>query len=567
MLRSPASHPPEAASSPFDHGGQTARLCRELDWAATPLGAPQAWSATLRGTVRLVLEAGLPNVLLWGPELIQIYNDAYAGLIGRKHPRALGRGNREVWPEVWHLNEPIYTRVFAGETITLHDALYPLERNGAREEVYLTISYSPVRDEAGKVAGVLANMVETTSQVALLRLQEERERLLQAEHHALSEARAARDHLSTLIHQAPVSMYIARGREHVYELVNDAWLGIVNRRRDEVVGVPARSAFPAVDESVFQLVDRVYVSGEPLAVYAQRTLMDRDRDGVPEEYFFNLVYQPLRDAAGQVYAMVVAATDVTELERARRDAELARAEAETQRERAEAANRAKTDFLSAMSHELRTPLNAIGGYVDLLDLGIHGPVTDAQRQALARLAVNQRHLLTLINDILSHARMEAGRMEFDLRPISALEAIDGVEPLVAPQARARGIAYSVEACDPELRILGDEERVRQILLNLVSNAIKFTAPGGWVLLSCEEAAGEVLLRVRDNGRGIPADKLDAIFDPFQQVGRSLNQPQEGVGLGLAISRDLARGMYGDLTVESVMGEGSTFTLRLPRAAE
>jgi PAS domain S-box-containing protein len=234
---------------------------------------------------------------------------------------------------------------------------------------------------------------------------------------------------------------------------------------------------------------------------------------------------------------------------------------------AEAANRAKADFLASMSHELRTPLNAMGGYVDLLELGIHGPVTEAQGNALSRVRANQRHLLTLINDILAYAKLEAGRVEFDLRPVDLCGMLSSVEPLVAPLAGAKDVAYSIRACDPALRAVADEERTRQVLLNLVTNAVKFTPARGWVRLDCDADGEWVNVRVRDNGPGVPPEKQEAIFDPFTQVDRRYDRPQEGVGLGLAISRDLARGMGGELSVESAEGEGSTFTLRLARAVD
>jgi signal transduction histidine kinase len=256
--------------------------------------------------------------------------------------------------------------------------------------------------------------------------------------------------------------------------------------------------------------------------------------------------------------------DITERKYAERERERLLQAEHAARAEAEEANRAKMDFLSAMSHELRTPLNAIGGYVELLDMGIHGPVTESQQTALSRITANQRHLLILINDILVFAKLEAGQVEFDLRSLSVRRLLLSVEPLVAPSAAAKGIAYSVQERDTDLVLLGDEERVRQIVLNLVTNAIKFTEEGGWVLLSYDADAEFVRIRVSDNGSGIAPEKHQAIFDPFVQVDRRLNRRREGVGLGLAISRDFARAMNGELSVESNPGAGSTFSLTLPR---
>lgn len=308
---------------------------------------------------------------------------------------------------------------------------------------------------------------------------------------------------------------------------------------------------------MFDIIDRVIDSGEPYRASAIPAVFDSDGDGIPETHYFNLVYQPLLDGNNEVYAIALVATEVSELVRAREIAE-------SSQRAAEAANLAKSEFLAAMSHELRTPLNAISGYVELLEMGIHGPVTAAQLEALRRVRASQRHLLTLINDILSHARIQAGRTEFRIQPLLAAEIVGSIEALVSPQARARGIDYGADPCDGELQLLADEERVRQILLNLVGNAIKYTDPGGIVRISCRAEGEWVLFQVRDNGRGIPATNLESIFDPFTQVGRTLSRPEEGVGLGLAISRELARGMNGDISAESEMGVGSVFTLRMRR---
>jgi signal transduction histidine kinase len=233
---------------------------------------------------------------------------------------------------------------------------------------------------------------------------------------------------------------------------------------------------------------------------------------------------------------------------------------------AEAANRAKADFLAAMSHELRTPLNAIFGYADLLDLELHGPITESQHHALDRIKRNQRALLALINDVLNFAKLEAGKLDLNIVNMTVGELIADLDAVISPQIQARRLQYECEPCAPDLGVRGDRERTEQILLNLLTNAMKFTRPGGVVTLSAEADAGVVRLRVRDNGCGIPPDRLDAIFDPFVQIDRmSAEAGNRGVGLGLAISRDLARAMGGTLSAESVVGEGSVFTLSLPCA--
>jgi signal transduction histidine kinase/FixJ family two-component response regulator len=232
---------------------------------------------------------------------------------------------------------------------------------------------------------------------------------------------------------------------------------------------------------------------------------------------------------------------------------------------AEVANKAKSEFLANMSHELRTPLNAIGGYAQLLSSGIRGPVTDLQIADLDRIARNQHHLLSLINDILNFAKLEAGRVRFVLKDVSMNETLGQLEALVAPQLEQKQLRYEYHCCDPSYTAYADPERLQQILLNLLSNAIKFTAPGGKIMVTCDAKRDVMLVRVRDTGIGMPADKLEHIFEPFVQLDRGQVGSSMGTGLGLAISRDLAREMGGDLTAQSAIDEGSTFTLTVPRS--
>jgi signal transduction histidine kinase len=232
---------------------------------------------------------------------------------------------------------------------------------------------------------------------------------------------------------------------------------------------------------------------------------------------------------------------------------------------AERANRSKTEFLAAMSHELRTPLNAITGYIDLLQLEVYGTSPPAQQQAVERIRRNAHHLLVLINDILHYAQIRAGRIELQSSPVSLDELLGEADTVMAPLVRARNIAFEKESAAAGVPVMGDPHRIRQILVNLLSNAVKFTASGGRVTLMTEVDGEQVRIRVRDTGAGIPPDMLDTIFDPFVQLRRGPGgELNDGVGLGLSISRDLARAMSGGLAVESEPGRGSTFTLTLPR---
>jgi PAS domain S-box-containing protein len=237
-------------------------------------------------------------------------------------------------------------------------------------------------------------------------------------------------------------------------------------------------------------------------------------------------------------------------------------ELEHARAAAEEANKAKSTFLAVMSHELRTPLNAIAGYVQLMEMGIHGPVTEAQLEALGRIERSQRHLLRLINDVLNLARIEAGRVDYALDDVPLAEVVATVMPMVEPQLNERQIGWRVQV-DPALVVRADRDKVQQVVLNLLSNAVKFTPPGGLVTVDADAEAGRARLHVHDTGIGIPADKVASVFEPFVQVDVSRTRRAEGSGLGLAISRDLARGMAGDLHARSVEGRGSTFTLTLP----
>ena len=303
------------AAAIFPGGGELGALVRSLDWEATPLGPIARWPQSLRTAVSMVLSSDFPMIVLWGPSLVQIYNDAYRLLMGAKHPAGLGMGNRECWPEAWHINARIYPRVFAGETVAFRETMYPLAPYGVVEEHYLTLSYSPVRDERGGVGGVFVTVFDVTAEV---RTRAERDR-------ALAEARAERERLSEVFAQAPAAIAVLEGAEHTFTVANARYRALVGGR--DVVGRALREALPEVEAQGFPaLLDRVRETGEPFAAANACVRIDRRGTGVLEEIYVDFVYQPLRDASGAVAGIMAHAVETTEQVTARRRIEALAAE-------------------------------------------------------------------------------------------------------------------------------------------------------------------------------------------------------------------------------------------------
>ena len=369
-------------------------------------------------------------------------------------------------------------------------------------------------------------------------------------------AETAERQLMTVFEQTPAAIGVTMGKEHRFIVANRGFEELIGRkvRRGETF---AESMPDLVAQGFEALLTKVFETGVPYV--ASEAPAKIASDGVePRNAWYDFVYQPLFDADGKVIGVLQQGIDVTRLVMARKTAEEART-------MAEGANAAKSEFLAVMSHELRTPLNAIDGYAEILEMGIRGDLTPEQRQDIARIRKSQRHLLGLINAVLNYTRVEAGTVKYDITDVSLPDALSACEALVAPQMATKGLAFTVKRCEPASTARADPEKLRQVILNLLTNAIKFTDAGGSVELACMCTADGARITVHDTGCGISPDQCERIFEPFVQVDAGLTRTQSGVGLGLAISRDLARGMGGDLTATSDAGAGSVFTLVLPTA--
>ncbi|HET7563391.1 MAG TPA: PAS domain S-box protein [Gemmatimonadaceae bacterium] len=471
-------------------------------------------------------------------------NRAFEKLTGLRD--VIGKTVREVYPDI----EPAWLETYGRVSRTGEPVRFEMERTPVHR--WFDVYAFPVSGvDARRVAVLFTDITQRRRADADLQA-------------ARRVAETERGQLATLVAEAPAAIAVLRGPQHVYEIANRHYRRLIGNR--DIVGKPIREALPELaGQGIYELLDHVYRTGEPFSSPELGVMLDNLRNGVLEQRFFNFIYQPIREADGSVSGIFVHAIDVTEPVQMRQAAERLQHEAEEARTAAEWANQAKSEFLAAMSHELRTPLNAIAGYLQLIAMGIHGPVTEAQRTALDRAQKSQQHLLGLINDVLNFVKLEAGRVEYTIEELELADVVAAMTPMIELQLAAKGVSCDFRL-SPDVMVRADRDKLQQILLNLLSNAAKFTDMGGRVTVettACEDAPPDlVCLAVTDSGCGIPADKLEAIFDPFVQVNRKLTHTTEGTGLGLAISRDLARGMGGDLRVRSVEGEGSTFTLFL-----
>jgi len=465
---------------------------------------------------------------------------------GRSFDEMIGRG----WQNVIHpadLARVLESWEHSLRTGDSYEAEFRLRRADGQYHWHISRAM-PEHDEDGRIV----KWFGSNTDIEDLRAAEE------ARDRALAKAEAQEEQMYDVLMQVPAAVTVLEGPDHVFTVVNPRYELLSGYRT--LLGRPIREAMPELEgQGYFEILDSVYATGKPFIARESLVHIDRDRDGVPETIYVDFVYQPLKRPHGETFGIIVHAVDVTDKVEAREQIAAARAEADN-------ANRAKSEFLAAMSHDLRTPLNAIGGYADLVRDGLYGPVTEAQVNAMLRIRRAEEHLLTLINDILSYAKIEAGRLIIEPTDVPVNQTLAELRMLIAPQVEAKGLTYVFRPGPQDVCVRADRERATQILLNLLTNAVKFTAQGT-ITVDFDVTNGDVVIRVSDTGPGIAPDRMTTIFDPFVQVGRFGEPRRSGVGLGLAISRELARAMGGDLTAESELGVGSTFAVRLPRVKD
>ena len=690
---------PSEGRETFPGGGETGALIRAFDWSRTPLGPISSWQCSLKAVVRAVLHSRHPMFLWWGPELIQLYNDAYLPSFGKgKHPAAMGQRGRECWPEIWPIIEPQIRDVMErGKASWNENQLVPIFRNGHIEDVYWTYGYSPVFDDAGAIAGTLVVCTETTHSV-VARQQVDRARL---------DAEIARESLRSIFMQAPMAFCILTGPEYRFTLANPPYVALVGR---EVLDKTLTQAFSEAEVGAYRpILDDVYRTGEPFAIREAEVPL-RDAQGGVQLLYLDFAYHAYRNADRAIAGVMVIAQDVTAavvtrhrieelaaqearareraeamvaaLERAvqerrtlasaieqsgdfigiarpdggglylnlagrrllglgaqddldklrmldffppdqeaafrdevlpavaragRWEGELAfrhfvtgeriavlftlfevrdpagavialgtvtrdiRAQNAHDRERAvllereqalrreaEASGRARDEFLAMLGHELRNPLAPISTATQVMRL--RGNHHEKERQVIERQVT---HLSRLVDDLLDVARIARGMIDLHREPVEISGIASRAIEMASPLLEDREHRFSVEVPREGLLVDGDPVRLAQVLGNLLTNAAKYTAPRGQITLRAVRDGGDVVITVIDDGPGVPPSLLPRIFDLFVQGQRSVDRAEGGLGLGLALVKNLVALHGGSVTAKNRAHAGCEFSVRLP----
>ncbi|MEW6494760.1 MAG: ATP-binding protein, partial [Cyanobacteriota bacterium] len=555
-------------------GGEMGALMRAFDWSKTPVGAIASWSPSLRTTVSLLLASRYPMTLIWGPDLIQFYNDGYMQLLGSKHPSALGRPHRETFPEVLDTVGPMIESVMTtGVPNWEPEQLLVLEREGYLEECYFTLSYSPACDEMGQIAGMLCVCSETTQKV----LGERRLRLLRDLASRTSEARTlevACQDITDAIAEHPFDVPFALIYLREPDGTSLALQGAVGLTQG-TANSPLKLNLEELGTDTWSL--KQAASGETILV---EKLGSHQLPGGPwEEPSHSALVLPIPSSNQEppIGVLVVGISPRRALDEGYRSffellagqiaLAITNAQAyEQERKRAESLaelDRAKTTFFSNVSHEFRTPLTLMLRPVEDALADTDDPLSSKQRERLELLQRNGLRLLKLVNTLLDFSRIEAGRIQAVYEPTDLATLTTDLASVFRSVVEQAGLQLIVDCPKLPEPIYVDREMWEKIILNLLSNAFKFTFEGAIAvrLYSVDDC---VELTVQDTGIGIPTEELPHLFERFHRVKGARGRTFEGSGIGLSLVQELVRLHGGTVHVTSVLGEGSTFTVKLPK---
>ena len=538
---------------------------RAKDWSSTILGAPDKWPQSLKTTVSIILNSQFPMFVWWGAELITIYNDAYCPIAGEKHPDLLGKSGKEGWIEIWDDLGPLVESVFAGKATWSEDQPLYMNRFGYVEETYFTFSYSPVRDESGKVAGLFCACIETTQQIMAGRRIQESERNLRA-----------------TILQSPVAMSILRGPDFRVEIANKRMFELWGKDADQLLQRPIFEGLPeARNQGLEPLLQNVYATGDTF-VASERPLRLPRASGMTDVYL-NFVYEPFREGDGSISGIIVVAIDVTEQVTARKRIEQSEQELqqrvldrtlelERKNQELRRSNANLEEFAYAASHDLKEPIRKVHFFSDRLKGELEPLLTENQKHIFGRLENASQRMGTLVEDLLAYSQATRGVPDTELVDLNRKVQLVLEDLEVEVQQKKAELII-----DPLPVIQANKRQMQQLFQNLIGNALKYAQPGVQPQIRiqykpvrieevrpgfAQEAEGEYhQITVRDNGIGFSQDDALRIFNIFTRLHG--NTEYRGTGIGLSIAQKVVENHHGFIWAESQPGEGATFFVLLP----
>jgi PAS domain S-box-containing protein len=544
-------------------GGELGERIRAFDWAATPLGPPAGWPRSLKTVVRIMLTSRQPIWVGWGPQLTYLYNDPYKAIIGGKHPQALGQPTLQVWREIRQEIQPLLESAMNGDGIFVESQLLIMERNGYREETYYTFSYSPIPGDDGVPAGIIcANSDETQRVISERQLALLRELAARAADARTVDAAVQRcvGALQTNALDLPFALVLLRkpgnaaftlagaaGAEGAWRDAVESfpWPGaeVLASQQPQVVALPAGVAWPCGDWA--EAPRRALVL--PIRASADAGLEGVLVAGVNPHRLLDARYSDFLGLVAQQLSAALANVEAYEQQH-RKAEELARLD------------RAKTRFFSNISHEFRTPLTLMLG--PLHDALSRPGLPHAERERLALVERNALRLSKLVNALLEFSRIEAGRVTSTFRPTDLAALTGELASCFRSAMEQAGLEFRV--CCPSLPqpVYVDRDHWERIVLNLLSNALKYTLRGR-VSVHVREEPGMAVVDIEDTGSGVAEHEVPRLFERFHRIEGAQARTHEGSGIGLALVQELMRLHHGDIAVDSELGRGSRFTLRLP----
>ncbi len=553
-------------------GGEMGELIRSMDWSKTPLGPPQTWPQSLRTSVSLCLSSTFPILIAWGPDDIQIYNDAYRPICGDLHPRSMGGAFKEIWAAAMPVVGDKFERAHKGEGVYIRDQRMFLERHGYLEEAFMTFSFSPIRDESGEVGGIFHPISEATATV----LNARRTQCLRDLSVAIADARTIGD-IAHDIGGQYASLELDLPFALLYQFDPDSGklmlrggAGLDHHRAlapvmadvDDTLWPFARAAQARLPQQVDGLRARFgdvrcgpYEAAPdaavvlPVTVPGQQELFGFLVAGVSAARALDAAYLNFYELLGAAVNTAVGNVIAYEKEQ-RRAEELA------------AIDRAKTAFFSNVSHEFRTPLTLILGPLDDALSDQDEPLGPIQRRRIDVTHRNSLRLLKLVNSLLDFSRIEAGRVQASYEPLDLTRLTADLASVFESAMAKGGLAYTLELHDLGQDVYVDRDMWEKIVFNLLSNAFKFTLQGG-VTVTLGRHEGMARLSVCDTGSGIPEAELPRVFERFHRIEGTPGRTYEGTGIGLALIQELVRLHGGAIAVRSTPGQGTCFDVDIP----